>query len=100
MHFNLGLVHAQQGKHKEAAAHYAEAIRLQPGNVGAHLNLGNVLARLGSYEAAKAHYAEAIRLDPSFAEAYNAIAMIMAACPEAKFRDGKGAVDLQPARAS
>ena len=39
-----------------------------------------------------AHYAEAIRLDPGYVEAYNASALLMAACPEAKFRDGKGAV--------
>ncbi len=93
-HFNLGLVQAQQGKYRDAAAHYIEAIRLQPGNVGAHLNLGNVLSRLGNYEAAQAHYSAAIQLDRGIAEAYNASALIMAACPEAKFRDGKGAVAL------
>ncbi len=91
-HFNLGFVHAEQGKYEEAQAHYAEAIRLQPGYVGAHYNLGVVLSRLGNCEAAKDHYALAIRLDPGFAEAYNASAFIMATHPDAKFRDGKGAV--------
>ena len=41
-----------------------------------------------------AHFAEAIRLEPGDPNAYNASAMIMAACPEAKFRDGKGAVQF------
>ena len=90
-HFNLGLVHAtgevQGGGGSLRGGHTAPAWQRR-----AHLNLGNVLSRLGNYEAAKAHYADAIRLDPGCAEAYNASAMIMAACPEAKFRDGKGAV--------
>ncbi len=92
--FNLGRVKADRAKYDEAAAQYAEVIRRQPGNVGAHQNLGNVLGRLGKYEEAAAHYAEAIRLDPGSAEAYNASAMLMAACPEARFRDGKRAVAL------
>ena len=91
-HFNLGRVHAEQGKYETAAAHYAEAIRRHSGYVAAHQNLGNVLCRLEKYETAAAHYAEAIRLDPGYAEAYNASALLMAACPEAKFRDGKRAV--------
>ncbi len=93
-HFNLGLVHAEQGKDEAAVAHYAEAVRRHPGYVGAHHNLGNVLCRLGKYDAAAAQYAEAIRLDPGYAEAYNASAMLMAACPEAKFREGKKAVQF------
>ncbi len=93
-HFNLGLVRAEQGKDEAAVAHYTEAIRRHPGYVGAHHNLGNVLCRFGKYEPAAAHYSEAIRLDPGYAEAYNASAMLMAACPEAKFRNGKKAVQF------
>ncbi len=52
------------------------------------------MSRLGNYEAARAQFAEAIRLQPGEPEAYNASALIMAACPEAKFRDGKGAVQF------
>ena len=85
---------SRQGRYAEAAAHFAEAIRLQPGDVPAHRNLGLVFSHLGKYESAKAQFAEAIRLEPGDPIAYNASAMLMAACPQAKFRDGKRAVQL------
>ena len=93
-HFNLGLSHSRQGKYEAAATDYAEAIRCQPDYVGAHHNLGTVLSRLENYEAAKDQYHQAIRIDPNFSEAYNALAILMASCPLAKFRDAKMAVRL------
>src|SRR5262249_10177155 len=42
---------------------------------------------------AAAHCAEAMRLDPGDTEAYNNLAMVLAACPDATYRDGKRAVD-------
>ena len=68
--------------------------RLHPGNVQAHYHLGLVFSRFGNFEAAKAEFASAIRLAPGDPNAYNASAMIMAVCPEAKFRDGKKAVQF------
>ncbi len=94
VHNSLGTILSRQRKYPEAEAHFNEALRLHPGNVQAHHNLGLVLSRLGNYEAASAQFAEAIRLDSGFADAYNASAMLMAACPEAKFRDGKKAVEF------
>ncbi len=93
-HYNLGVVLSRLGKYEAAAAHCTEAIRLDPSFVKAHETLGFVLSRQGKFEAAMAHYAEAIRLEPGDPSAYNASAMLMAACPEAKFRDGKQAVPL------
>ncbi len=58
-----------------------------------HNNLGLVLFRQGKYEEAAARYAEALRLSPNDGEAYSNLAMMMAACPEAKYRDGKRAVE-------
>ncbi len=94
VHNSLGTILSRQKKYPEAEAHFDQALRLHPGNVPAQCNLGLVLSRLGDYEAARSQFTEAIRLEPGEPNAYNALAMLMAACPEAKFRDGKRAVEL------
>ena len=45
------------------------------------------------YEKAIADYNEAIRLDPKDHNAYNGRAWLWATCPDAKYRDGKKAVE-------
>jgi Tfp pilus assembly protein PilF len=92
-HSNLAVDLFRQGKLDEAAAHYAEALRLHSDLAEAHNGLGLVLSSQGKYEAALAHFAEALRLRPGYADVYNNSAMIMAACPEARYRDGKRAVE-------
>jgi tetratricopeptide (TPR) repeat protein len=58
----------------------------------AHYGLASAFFRRSEYGAAADHYAEAIRLNPSRAEAYNDLAMILAACPDPRYRDGPRAV--------
>ena len=93
-HYHLGISLGVRGRYEAAEARFAEALRLDPGNADAHHNLGVVLSSLGDYGAARADFAEAIRLKPGGPDAYDASALLMAACPEAKFRDGKGAVQF------
>ena len=69
----------------------SEALRLNSGYVSALNNLGVALASQGQFGSAKARLADAMRLNPRYGEAYNC-ALIMAACPEARHRDGAGAV--------
>ena len=59
----------------------------------AHGNLGLGLYRQGKFAAAAYHCAEAVRLNPGDGNACNNYAMILATCPEAKYRDGKKAVE-------
>ena len=78
VHNGLGAALAQLGRSEEAAAHYAEAIRIDPRFAKAHNNLGLLLTQLGRSEAAAAHLAEAIRLDPRSAEAHNNLGLLLA----------------------
>ena len=93
-HYNLGVTRVARGMYEAAQAHFIEAIRLNPGFADAHYNLGVVSFNLGNYSAATTHFADAVRLRPGDPDACNASAMLMATCPEAKFRDGKRAVEL------
>ena len=54
----------------------------------------------GEYDKALADYAEAMRRDPGYAGSYNQRAWIWATCPEARFRDGKKAVESATALAN
>ena len=60
----------------------------------AHNGLGTILSRHQRYAEALAHFAAAIKINQSDPNAYNESAMIMAACPEARLRDGKKAVEF------
>ena len=59
----------------------------------AYENRGNTWSRQKKYDRAIADFDEAIHRDPRFAEPYNSRAWIWATCPEARFRDGKRAVE-------
>jgi tetratricopeptide (TPR) repeat protein len=91
---NLGVVLFEQGQLQEALTHYRAALRLDPGYGDAHNGLGEALCREGKLADALAHFGAAERLNPSDGEAYKNRARMMAACPEAKYRDGRGAVAL------
>jgi tetratricopeptide (TPR) repeat protein len=54
---------------------------------------GFVYAQKKDCDKAVADYDEAIRLDPDNPHAYQALAWLLATCPEAKFRDGDKAVE-------
>jgi tetratricopeptide (TPR) repeat protein len=68
-HDNLGVALWAQGKHGEAMAHYAEAIRVGPHFANAHYNLGVALEEHGRLAAAVEHYRAALRLYPRHARA-------------------------------
>ncbi len=76
-HYNLSLVLYRQGKLEAAAAHGAEAIRLDPSDVVAYNNLGVVLQHQGKLEAAAARYAAALRLNPDYLNAHYNLATVL-----------------------
>jgi tetratricopeptide (TPR) repeat protein len=89
----------KKGKYAKTLADADEAIRLDPEFSTPYFNRGEALKRLGKYEDAIIAYHEAIRLDPKFeisfdANAFASLALLCAACPDKRFRDGKQAIEL------
>jgi tetratricopeptide (TPR) repeat protein len=68
--FARGNALMQAGRFAEAAASYAEALALAPGNAQAHNNLAVAFAEQRLFDRAVPHYREALRLDPGYAEAH------------------------------
>jgi tetratricopeptide (TPR) repeat protein len=77
-----------------AIADYSEAIRLNPSYSLAWINRGSARQAKGEYAKALSDVAEASRLVPKSPWGYSRQAWILATCPEAKYRDGKAAVEL------
>jgi tetratricopeptide (TPR) repeat protein len=69
---------AQQGKFREAADSFRQALRIDPTLAIAHFRLGVVLLDLGELDDAETHLAEAVRLDPDDPKAHCSLAAALA----------------------
>ncbi len=88
-----GIVYVETGELDKAIADYTKAIRLNPKDATAHVSRGYTYYEKGEFEKSIADYTEAIRLDPRFVFAYSGLAWVLATCPEAKYLDGKKAIE-------
>jgi Flp pilus assembly protein TadD len=70
-HDAVAMLYLQDGRPAEAAAHWRESIRLEPGSAAAHYNLGLALSMQRQFSEATSAFETAVRLDPSHAEALN-----------------------------
>jgi serine/threonine protein kinase/tetratricopeptide (TPR) repeat protein len=100
---NRGWAYANVGRWEKAIADYSKAINLDPKVALRWNNRGNAYANVGNWDKAIADYSKAIDLDPKHGEACNALAWLLATCPNAKFREpgraeelAKKAVELAP----
>jgi Flp pilus assembly protein TadD len=73
-HNFLGEAYTGVGKRQEAAAHFVEALRINPDFPYAHNGLGNLLDTQGKSAEAMEHYSAAVRLKSDFPEAQNNLA--------------------------
>ena len=63
-HFGLGNALLEEGKKDEAIHHYSEALRLDPGYVGAQINWGIALLDQGRPADAINHFFEVLKINP------------------------------------
>src|SRR5262249_9757112 len=89
-----GIAYSKLCQHDKAVADYTKAIKLNPKYVSAWYNRGRAYASLGQYDKARADYQTVLKLAPAHAGAHDALAWLLATCPDAKLRDAGQAVEL------
>ena len=77
----------------KAIADFNEAIRVDPKCAEAYGRRGAAWSAKKDYRNAIGDFSESIRLDPNDFHAYDSRAWLWATCPDAKYRDGKKAVE-------
>lgn len=91
--YHRGIAWEYKGEYDRAIADFSEAARLTPSFAGAYFSRGTAWQFKGDYQRAITDYNEAVRVDPQFAGAYYNRAWIWATCPDARFRDGRKAIE-------
>ena len=82
-----------KNEYDKALADYNEAIRRDANEDEAFLNRAQIWQLKNEHDKAFADFAEAARLNPTYDGAFKGQAWIWATCPDAKYRDGRKAVD-------
>jgi Flp pilus assembly protein TadD len=96
-YYNAGVIYNLQGRYKDAVEMMTRAIQLQKDNRGLarrRSQRGNAYFHLGDFKRAESDFVAAVRLDRRDPDVLNNVAWFRATCPEARFRNGKEAVEL------
>lgn len=91
---NRANVRLKREEYDEALKDYTEAFRNDPRHFGAVYNRGRIWHQKREYEKALKDYDESLRIRPDFDYALAQKARLLAGCPDAKFRNGKLAIEL------
>jgi tetratricopeptide (TPR) repeat protein len=92
-YFNRGLAWRSKGEYDNAIMDYNQALTINPAFFQVYVNRGVAWSKKGEYDQALTDYNQALRLRPNDASTYNNFAWLQATCPDAKYRDGKKAIE-------
>jgi len=97
-HNNLGIALLEGGRMEEAAAQFAQALKIKPGNSTALFNLGLTMKRRGETEEAERYFLKALVENPNLAVAHNNLGIILdeQGSSEEAFQHFRQAVELDP----
>jgi Flp pilus assembly protein TadD len=84
----------RQKRLEDAAVQYQEAIELKPGEPGFYAALASTWADLRHYGDAEAVLRQGLKANPSDPPLADALAWLLATCPDARYRNGTEAVRL------
>jgi len=91
---NRGLAKYKKKEYDDAISDYTKAIELDPKCDLAYRNRGIAKKKKNDFVGACTDFDKAIAIDKKNPGSYNDKAWFLATCSDAKYRDGKGAIDL------
>ena len=91
-HYSRGLAYLHTDHWDEAIADLEKARQLREELAGAAYPLGVIYQKKGDYARARKLYEQAVAAQPDKIEAHNALAWLLATCPDEKVRNGAAAV--------
>jgi len=89
-----GLTHQAMGQHQLALADFKQALEFNPDALWVRFDRGLLFAKMGLYQSAIEDLRMAATSSAETAVFANALAWLLATCPDAKFHDGKVAVSF------
>jgi tetratricopeptide (TPR) repeat protein/serine/threonine protein kinase len=92
-HSNLGSDLGRRGNFEEAATHFLKAIELDPKHAAAYIGMGACASRQNKPGEAIAWYRKALAIKADDLKAHENLAVLLATCPDPKFRNSQQAVE-------
>ena len=90
----MGRVLTETGHVRESISEYEKALIPRPNDAVVHDELGRALARDGQMENAIAHWEKSLAIAPRRVPTLNDVALYLATCSDARYRNGTRAVQL------
>jgi len=91
---NRGTAWFYKGDYDRAIADCTKALELNPRYTEAYNNRGTAWFYKGDYDRAIADCTKALELNPRYADAYHQLALILATCPDKRYRNPTQAIQL------